>query len=157
MRDSDGSLQGYCKVTWDLSERKRAEDALRSEAQERVLAQDRLRDLIDGLEDVVSARTLELTLANTELIDAKDRLQDLSSRLIRAQEQERGRIARELHDGTRQLLTLLRMQLADMPQADPGVASCTDLARQLIDHTRRLAMNLRLILCVLPRPRERAP
>lgn len=145
LRDSDGRLQGYCKVTRDLSERKRADEALRTEVRERMHAQGQLHDLNRRLEAEVSARTEDLTLANAELVEAKERLQDLSSRLIRAQEEERGRIARELHDETGQLLTLLRMRLADISRdRDPAaVEHCTELVNQAIAHTRRLALNLR--------------
>lgn len=129
----------------DLSEAKRADDALRSEVQERILAQERLRELNARLESEVTARMADLTRANTELMEAKERLQELSSRLIHTQEQERGHIARELHDETGQLLTLLRMRLAEMARDHPdgAVKACTQIVDQAVDHTRRLALNLR--------------
>jgi PAS domain S-box-containing protein len=145
LRDGDGKLQGFCKVTRDLSERRRAEEALHAEIAERVRAQEQLRDLNGRLEAEVAARTGDLRGANAELQSAKDRLEDLSARLIRAQEEERGRIARELHDETGQTLTLLCMRLAELGRgrADPAVQACTDLVNEAIAHTRRLAMNLR--------------
>lgn len=46
-----------------------------------------------------------------ELESAAEQLRDLSGRVLRAQDEERRRIARELHDGVGQLLTALRMNL----------------------------------------------
>jgi signal transduction histidine kinase len=132
-------------VTRDLSQRRQVEEAMRAEVVERMSAQEQLRELNTSLEAQVLARTADLMRANAELVDAKQRLEDLSSRLIEAQELERGHIARELHDETGQLLTLLRMQLADMAKADcgEGVEACMGLVGKVIEHTRRLARNLR--------------
>lgn len=145
MRDSDGKLQGYCKVTRDLSERKRGEEALRAEVALRERAQQQLHELNATLESQVVSRTQELTRANAQLVDAKQRLEDLSARLIDSQEQERGHIARELHDETGQILTLLRMRLSDLSKAPggEGVEACMGLVNQVVEHTRRLARNLR--------------
>jgi len=148
LRDSDGRLQGFLKITRDLTERRRADEALRAEMQERVRAQEELRALNARLEGEVAARTGDLTHANAELAQAKERLRDLSSRLIRMQEQERGEIARDFHDGTGQFLALLRMQLADLARdvGEERVRPATELVKQVIDHTRRLSMMLRPII-----------
>ncbi|MFC5499353.1 PAS domain S-box protein [Caenimonas terrae] len=145
LRDADGQLQGYAKVTRDLSERRLAEEALRAQVQERIRVQQQLRELNGRLEAEVAARTQELTRANAQLVEAKERLQELSARLIQAQEDERGRIARELHDDLGQLLTLMRIRLADAAKehASAAVEGCTELVNEAIEHTRRLAMNLR--------------
>lgn len=144
LRDSDGQLQGYCKVTRDLSDRKRADEALRSEIRERTRAQRELHELNQRLEATVAARTADLTRSNAELGHAKERLQELSLRLIDAQEQERARIGRELHDETGQLLTALRMQLDELPQQDSAALhACKQLVGRTVEQTRRLALNLR--------------
>jgi PAS domain S-box-containing protein len=147
LRDSDGRLQGFVKVTRDLSERKRADDGLRAEVQERMRAQEQLRALNERLEAEVAARTEDLTRANADLVEAKERLRELSARLIRAHEQERGRIARDFHDGTGQFLALLRMRLADLSRdvGEARVQPSTELVKQVIDHTRRLGLILRPI------------
>ncbi len=54
---------------------------------------------------------------------AEEQLQDLSGRLIQAQEDERTRIARELHDDFGQRLADLQISLAKLRQ-DPGRSSC---------------------------------
>jgi PAS domain S-box-containing protein len=148
LHDSDGRLEGFIKVTRDLSERRRADDALRTEIQEKVRAQEELRALNNRLEAEVAARTGDLTRANADLVEAKERLRDLSARLILAQEQERGRIARDFHDGTGQFLTLLRMHLAELSRevGEARVQPSTDLVKQAIDHTRRLALIRPIVL-----------
>lgn len=52
----------------------------------------------------------------TERKQADARLRDLSGRLIRAQEEERSRIARELHDNLNQQLALLSTELEQLVQ-----------------------------------------
>jgi len=74
---------------------------------------------------------------------------DTRDRLVRAQEEERGRIARDLHDGIGQTLTALRLTLDAVASADDPVESSYDLdrarrlAREAIEDTRQIAENIR--------------
>ncbi len=52
----------------------------------------------------------------TEQRQSEERLKDVSARLIRAQEEERNRIARELHDSLNQKLALLCIDLEEFSQ-----------------------------------------
>ncbi len=77
------------------------------------------------------------------------RLQDLSASVLNAQEGERQRIARELHDQIGQSLTLLlvRLKITEAaPQAETMRAELADLRTGVaatIDQVRRLALDLR--------------
>src|SRR6202044_1849892 len=60
----------------------------------------------------VRVRTQELESRNAENLEQADQLRDLSVRLLKAQDDERRRIARELHDSSGQVLSVLSMNLA---------------------------------------------
>jgi two-component system sensor histidine kinase UhpB len=86
--------------------------------------------------------------AEAALHESAERLRHLSHRLLKAQEEERLRIARELHDEFGQLLaaTLLHVQAA---QALAGEAArskldeCTTLLQRAVEEVRFLAVELR--------------
>jgi two-component system CheB/CheR fusion protein len=136
-------LQGFAKVARDLTERKQAEEALRQAHSE--------------LERRVEERTQELTVANAELRAEAERRahverarQEVLRQLVTAQEDERQRIARELHDELGQQLVGLRLGLESLIQAsaDPAqlparVQNLQTLIGQIDDDVERLALELR--------------
>ena len=115
---ADGVLTGFAKIARDLTERKQLESAQ--------------RDAQEKLEHRVRARTSELAYANARLEaevverrDAEDQVNRLFRRVVAVQEEERRRIARDLHDQLGQPMTALRMSLQSieaMPLADHGKA-----------------------------------
>jgi PAS domain S-box-containing protein len=70
----------------------------------------------------------------TEQRRSEQQLRDVSARLIRAQEEERNRIARELHDGLNQKLALLCVDLQELGQTHREL----DISRQLSAFSLRL-------------------
>jgi PAS domain S-box-containing protein len=147
VRDAQGSLRGFCMIARDLSERRRAQEALEAEMRARMRIDEELQCLNRSLEALVRERTSELRGANADLLEAKARLRELSSQLISAQEQERRHIARELHDDTGQALTVIRMHLADLLRGADGatdrVPDCIKVVDAAIAQIRGMALNLR--------------
>ena len=104
LRFSDHSVV-QLGLTRDITERKRVEEDLRK-------GEDRLRNLTEDLEAKVRDRTQELQQRNAEILAQAEQLRELSNRSVQTQDEERRRIARELHDGVGQLLAALDMNLS---------------------------------------------
>jgi PAS domain S-box-containing protein len=120
----DGRLTGYAKIARDLTERKRFEDALQRAH--------------DDLERRVFERTSELARMNSELAAevqerraAEAQVKALFKRLVTVQEEERRRIARDLHDQLGQPLTALRLNLDALESRDVDSASFADRAARI--------------------------
>ncbi len=81
----------------------------------------------------------------------RQELQSLSQRLVRAQEEERKSISRELHDQIGQMLTALRMELGNLEilresagrDFSEHLRECKTLAEQTLRAVRDMAMGLR--------------
>lgn len=105
-----------------------------------------------SLAEQVAARTSDLQKEIVVRREAEQRseenaarLQALSMRLLRVQEDERHALAQELHDQIGQLLTGLRFQLDSVRQATPGAAVESALATtdELLRSVRALTLQLR--------------
>ena len=130
VRDAAGKIIGASKIARDITGRKRAERELHESEQ-------RFRTLADALDTQVQFRTQELRRRNAEILQQSDQLRELSGRLMSAQDEERRRIARDLHDSAGQNLSVLAMTLArieDEAKRDPAQLSQTvKEAREIIE------------------------
>jgi PAS domain S-box-containing protein len=131
LRDADGAVTGYVKIARDLTEQQRAEEELRRAN--------------DELEVRVRERTFELAKVNESLRDEiTDRIQTEKDRvrllrqIVRAQEDERRRIARDIHDQVGQQMTALRLNLAALDQGLSGDGKL----RLKLDQTKTIAERL---------------
>ena len=88
-----------------------------------------------------SALDAEARSRTSEIGRRSEEPRDLSSRLLQAQDEERRRIARELHDSVGQTLTLLSMGLAQAvehaPKTNHLFAKITNECEQLVDQLSR--------------------
>ncbi|HEY4660628.1 MAG TPA: sensor histidine kinase [Candidatus Acidoferrum sp.] len=102
---------------------------IRDHLREREAAEQALRRAHDVLETQVEQRTAALRL--------------LSSRLMRVQDEERRRIARELHDSLGQYLAAAKINLdvlaAEKPNAAPHLREASNLIERAISDTRTLS------------------
>jgi signal transduction histidine kinase len=96
-----------------------------------------------------------VALQNARLFDSvrrhREDLQQLSNQIFQAQEAERGRIARELHDGIGQILTGIKMNLEStartLPdgslQDRPQLTDAINLTARAIGDLRNISLDLR--------------
>ena len=124
------SLIGYAKIVRDLTNAKKMADELQRAH--------------DDLEVRVAERTKELAETNSLLLQqmeerafAEDQRLRLLRRLFTIQEDERGRIARDMHDQLGQRLTALRLKIAslkDVCAGDPAISSRVDRLQEIGEH-----------------------
>lgn len=90
-------------------------------------------------------------LAEIEIASSREQLAELSSYLQKIKEQERARIAREIHDDIGGILTAIKCELLPWTEGAPNkpdfyrkkAESIESLVDQVIDSTRRISMDLR--------------
>jgi signal transduction histidine kinase len=138
---------------------------LQREITERKRAEKELREHREHLEELVEARTAELTAANEalqwEIAERKrvfeqvragrERLAWLTQQVVSAQEEERQRLSRELHDEAGQALTALKISLeliqSDLPEEADSLrhrlGEAVALSETTMEQIRLLAHDLR--------------
>lgn len=128
LRDGHGHIRAVMAVSFDITEHKRTETELRHRKKE--------------LEQRVRNR-------NAELESYARQLQRLSLALSMAEEKERKRIARLLHDDLQQILAAAKMKLEMMGLAgewrsdsDEAIGKCVALLDDAIKKTRKFAGEL---------------
>ena len=109
-----------------------------------------LRNIVNMI--VVNGEARELVGVSIDITErkvAEEATRELPVRLLRAQEEERASIARELHDGIGQNLAILAIRLSTLREdfaEDPGKLAmtneCHSLTLKLADDVRRLSHGL---------------
>jgi signal transduction histidine kinase len=117
-----------------------------SDVTARKLAEEALREAQGTLELRVKERTEELERVQVDL-------RDLSGKLLQLQDEERRRIARELHDSAGQTLTVLAMNLTRLAQlAKAGDSQVGAIASETRDLVQRLTEEIRTTSYLLHPP-----
>jgi PAS domain S-box-containing protein len=94
------------------------------------------------LDDGVFAGYIGCCIDITDEKEAKTILAELSGRLIRAQEEERARIARELHDDVNQRLALLANGLYELLTAERGETTLKKELSELLEGATQIATDI---------------
>jgi signal transduction histidine kinase len=134
----------------DITERQRAEEALRRAHDE---LEQRVEERTEELRLAVAHLQAEVTerqRAEQVVRESEQRLRYLASQILNAQEQERKRIAMELHEGLGQYLTALKMYLRAIQKNLPTEAveiredfvASQNLLREMIEEVRRISRGL---------------
>ncbi len=131
VKNSAGNIFGASKVARDVTEQVRAEQALRSSEHE-------LRRLSQSLDSQVRSRTREL--------------QELSWQLMRARDEERRHIARELHDSAGQSLAVLAMEVDQLRQKASAAPALFADIEQIRETVRQLHSEIRTTSYLLHPP-----
>jgi PAS domain S-box-containing protein len=121
--DAQGRPVAILETNTDITAKKRNEQELRQR-------EEQLRLLNESLETKVRQRTSELEKRNSDVFD-------LSMRLLRTQDEERRRIARELHDTSGQTMTIVGMKIQrfgqKLKQTTPEFAADLEAVQGLIE------------------------
>ncbi|MGA9388958.1 MAG: PAS domain S-box protein, partial [Candidatus Sulfotelmatobacter sp.] len=111
------------------------------------------KELREKLEARVKLRTQELEEKNQALLEQAETVRDLSGRLLRAQDEERRRIARDLHDSSGQILVAVQLNLAPLEaEAHKVNADFAKGIRQSMDLVEQLSKELRTVSYLLHPP-----
>lgn len=108
---------------------------------------------VETLESITrqAASALENARLHREVAEREGRLQDLAGRLLEAREEERRRLACDIHDGLVQvavaahqnLQTYVEAHLPGSPPSRDGLDRALQLAAQTVDEARRVIASLR--------------
>ena len=144
--DRAGNVELVAGSTRDITDRKRVEGDLRQ-------SQERLRTLAESLESQVQQRTRELEVRNQDVVQQSEQLRELSVRLMKTQDEERRRIAREMHDSAGQTIVALSMNLAQISRRCAGLEpEMQELAGQAQAMLKELELEIRTTSYLLHPP-----
>lgn len=112
IRDSQGEVVAAVAVESDVTQLLRAEQQRERSLETLESAHDELRDSQRGLKEMREDLGRQADEQTSELERAEARLQDLTGQLLDAEQQERQRIAGQIHDEVAQTLATLKIRLS---------------------------------------------
>ena len=129
IKGKKGKLLGFAKVTRDVTEWVRAQEQLQC------------------ANASLAAEVRKRRASERELERSERSLRELSLRLLRAQDEERRRIGRELHDSVAQYLSMLKMHLEELDfspsrkssQIAAQVSECVRLSEDALREVRTVS------------------
>jgi signal transduction histidine kinase len=143
LKDDLGEITGAINCFYDVTERKKADEALRESVTERIRAEKALRE-----------NEIQLRLANEKLESVVQKrtasLRHLSAKLMRAQDEEHRRIARNLHDSLGQYLTSIKMNLESLSRSDS--LDKDEVLSSALESVERSIAETRTLSCLLHPP-----
>jgi PAS domain S-box-containing protein len=134
--DVRGVVNGWIGVVLDITEKKQAEEA-HQESEARLRSSEaKLQQFAASLEKHVAERTKELANKNAELEKQSELVHRLTARLLQAGDQERRRIAQNLHDSAGQILAAVGLNLASITtrakEISPEIVGAAEESRLLV-------------------------
>lgn len=128
VRDHRNEALCTMAIVQDISRRKEAEEALRRASEE---LEQRVRERTNELDQVNRALRLEIW----ERLRIEEARQEVLRQLVSAQEEERRRLSRELHDGIGQHLTALMLGLKSLDESSVPATRVTLKKLQTLTET----------------------
>ena len=151
LRNDKGSLQGFAKITRDMTERHGKEESLAKAKDLLELRVEQRTTVLARVNHELRTEIAERVRAEEQLRASLDQLRALAGRLQSVREEERKSIAREIHDELGQACTAIKMDLAlisrKATKRQTRLLTKVDSATQLVDGMivtlRRIASELR--------------
>jgi len=151
LRDQEGNLLGFAKLTRDMTERRVKEEALTKAKELLELRAEQRAAVLTRVNHELRTEIWDRERAEEQLRTSLDQLRALAARLQSVREEERTSIAREIHDELGQACTAIKMDLAligrKTTKRQARLRAKVDSASQLVDNMiatlRRIASELR--------------
>jgi PAS domain S-box-containing protein len=151
LRDAEGNLDGFAKLTRDMTERREKEETLTKAKELLELGVEQRTAVLTRVNQQLRAEIAFRERVEEQLKISLDQLRALAGRLQSVREEERTLIAREIHDELGQDCTAIKMDLAligrkttkTQSQLRAKVKSATQVVDNMIVSLRKIASELR--------------
>ena len=151
LRDANGNLLGFAKLTRDTTENRERAEALTKAKELLELRVEQRTAVLSRVNHEMRTEIAERQRAEEDLRESRDQLRALAARLQSVREEERTYIAREIHDELGQACTAIKMDLAligrkltkRQTKLLAKVASSIQLVDSAIVTLRKIASELR--------------